>query len=282
MTDSYYAQHGEDQLIEKIIKRLPPTLKPWCVEFGAWDGQHLSNTHYFIKHQEWHGVLIEGNALRFNDLKQTYAQNPHCHLIQQYVGWAGENALDSILAKTNIPLEFDVLSIDIDGNDYHVWEALKEYRPKLVVIEYNSSIPNDLVFIQEANPQINQGNSLLALTQLAESKGYTLYHTTFCNAVYVRNDLMHYLPEAPSTNSILQKSYSKAPRLFQLYDGTLVLSEPFKFRWRKKEVNPYDLQIFPKEERVYGFTPSPKTKWVKFKNKILRHLIQRLNRLISV
>ena len=91
----------------------------------------------------WSGVLIEANKKKFRELQKTYLDVSKAVLINEFVNISGQNTLDEILSKTAIPKEFDFLSIDIDSTDYHIWESLEIYRPKLVVIEFNPSIPNN-------------------------------------------------------------------------------------------------------------------------------------------
>ena len=70
----------------------------------------------------------------------------------------GENSLPEILSKHNIRKDFDFLSIDVDGTDYYIWESLeKKYNPKVVCIEFNPTIPNNIEFIQTASHKIQQG-----------------------------------------------------------------------------------------------------------------------------
>src|SRR5579872_1690072 len=90
-----------------------------------------------------------------------------------------------MLVGTPIPRDFDLLSIDIDGNDYHAWAAVKTYRPKAVVIEFNPTIPNEVDFVQEPVTHLNHGASLAALVRLAREKGYELVSTTLNNAFFV-------------------------------------------------------------------------------------------------
>ena len=276
-SNSYTAQQGEDVIIESIINKLPSSNEYWCVEFGAWDGKHLSNTYFFIAEKQWHSVLIEGDTTRFLDLKKTHADNPRCVLLNAYVDFKGKNTLDNLLSQTPVPQEFDVLSVDIDGNDYHVWESLVNYRPKLVVIEFNQSIPNDIIFIQSPDLNINQGNSLLALYQLAERKGYSLCATTHCNAFFIRNDLMSYLSVSPE--AILKNYKVDAPRLFQLYDGSLGLSNPFDMIWRKHRVGIHDLQVIHQRDRGYGKAQASKNKLLRFKKRVIRIMIRWLETL---
>jgi hypothetical protein len=251
-----YSQNGEDGIIEKIVSLLPPSEK-WCVEFGAWDGKYLSNTYELIANQQWNGVLIEGNPKKFPDLQATHGSNKKAVLINAFISFDGENTLDAILAKTTIPQDFDLLSIDIDGNDYHVWESLTHYAPRLVVIEFNPSIPNDIEFVQERSPRINHGNSLLSLIKLGKQKGYELIATTACNGFFVRKDFFH-LFEIEDNSIASMWDSPDAPRVFQLFDGTLVLSRDFNMIWQDRKVNQYDLQIFPKSIRHFSDSKNAK------------------------
>lgn len=169
-----FSQFGEDGIIEKIFSILPHDCN-WCVEFGAWDGKHLSNTHFIISQKGWSGVLIEADQHKFKALRQTYLENNKVFCINKMVTFDGQNVLDNILPQASIPKDFDLLSIDIDGNDYHVWKSVEHYRPKVVVIEFNNSIPNDIEFVQEANYSANQGCSLLALNNLAKKRGMSCW-----------------------------------------------------------------------------------------------------------
>lgn len=240
-----YSQSGEDGVLEEIFKILPDQ-NNWCVEFGAWDGKHLSNTYNLIKNKGWYGVLIEGSKKRFGELNNTYKGNTNVIAVNKMVDYEGPTSIDSILGQTAIPIDFDLISIDIDGNDYHIWDSIIIYKPKMVVIEFNNTIPNDIEFIQEKNVKVNQGNSLLSLTKLAKTKDYELICVTDCNAFYVRKE---YFPlfqiKDNSVNALFTGTI--APRVFQLYDGTLVLTDKLTLYWQRNiEVNEKNLQIIPK------------------------------------
>ena len=135
-----YSQNGEDGIIEELCRRLE-WKSGWCVEFGAWDGKHLSNT-YNLLCQGWKAVHIEGDQGRFQDLLRTKAAFPdRLHPLCAMVEIQGPNRLDNLLAQTPVPREFELLSIDIDSYDWEVWNSLVNYTPKLVVIECNSALP---------------------------------------------------------------------------------------------------------------------------------------------
>src|ERR1043166_1008960 len=165
-----YSQSGEDGVLERVLDLLPEK-NAWCVEFGAWAGIHLSTVRNLTETRGYAAVLIEADAGRFATLQANVASNPKIIALRRLVGFGADDSLDTILRQTPVPGDFDLLSIDIDGNDYHVWKALSSYAPKVVCVEFNPTIPTDIDFVQPADPSVNQGASLLALTHLAAEKG---------------------------------------------------------------------------------------------------------------
>lgn len=180
-----FSQSGEDGIIARVLEILP-NLNRWCVEFGAWDGIYLSNTRRLILEEAYQAVLIEGSSQKFAKLKQTHGETPGVIPLNAMVGWGESDNLDSLLAATPIPLGFDVLSIDIDGNDYHVWAAVKRYRPKLVVIETNPTIPNAVSQVQPLDGSVVMGSSLRSMIDLGREKGYEPIAYSGVNAYFVR------------------------------------------------------------------------------------------------
>ncbi len=179
------SQSGENGIIEQIFKTIG-TQNKWCVEFGAWDGIKNSNTHSLVGESDWHGVLIEGHENRFLNLRKTYEGNDRANLFNEYVAFdETKNSLDYLLGCTDIPQDYDLMIVDIDGNDWHVWNSLKNYRPRVVIIEHNPTIANDILFIQERNKDVQQGCSLRALVMLGKEKGYELICTTNYNGIFV-------------------------------------------------------------------------------------------------
>jgi hypothetical protein len=183
-----FSQNGEDGIIEELLRRLCIT-NGWVCEFGAWDGVHLSNTFNLIKNKGFKGVFIEGDPVKFKDLLVTCETHANIHPVCNFVDYEEEstNSLDNILKNTDIPNDFDVLSIDIDSYDYQVWKSFKHYSPKIVVIEINSSVdPNNETHIH--NPGVYNSTGFLPMYKLAVEKGYTfVLHTG--NMIFVRNDL---------------------------------------------------------------------------------------------
>ena len=214
-----HSQSGEDGILAKILETLGKKDK-WCVEFGAWDGEHLSNTFNLISTAGYSAVLIEGSRSRSEALAKRFGNNSNVIPVHAFVGFTPADGLDSILAKTPIPKDFDLLSIDIDGNDYHVWEAVS-YTPKVVCIEYNLTIPNEVDFVQPADPTVSQGASLAAIVRLGVTKGYSLVAVTSYNAIFVRSEYFPLFGIADNSLRTLREDTSAVTHVFCGYDGTI-------------------------------------------------------------
>jgi hypothetical protein len=176
-----YSQWGEDGILEKVFEEIGPG--QICVEFGAWDGFHLSNTANLWTHG-WKGVLIEGSQERYRLLKKN-TEGHDVAAICRMVTHSGPDTLEAILRDQGLTDQVDLLSVDIDGDDYYIVESLKKLRPRVIVCEYNPRIP---YFVDlRAEPGSRFGCSVAALMRLATDKGYTLVAITRTNCVFVRN-----------------------------------------------------------------------------------------------
>jgi hypothetical protein len=226
-----YSQNGEDGILTKILEIIGTTDK-WCVEFGAWDGQYLSNTCNFIENLGYSAVLIEASKERFEDLIKRHGKNPKVVALNKLVGHTHEDGLDTILAKTCIPKDFDLLSIDIDGNDYHVWNAMSSYTPKVLCIEFNSSIPTEVDFIQSDHSR-NHGSSLLSLTRLGKKKGYELVAVTYLNAIFVRSEFYPLFQITNNEPRAIREDTSTVTYVFCGYDGTIFLAGNERLLWHE-------------------------------------------------
>ena len=214
-----YSQFGEEGILERCFEIMGEQNK-WCVEFGAWDGIHLSNTCYFIKEKKWSAVQIEGNAKKFEVLKQNFIEFTSALQMLEIVGYTkGKNTIDDILQKTIIPINFDFISIDIDGNDWYVWESMVIYRPRLVIIEFNSTVPNDVIFVQDQDMSVSQGCSLAALIDLGRVKGYELICVHKVNAYFVVEE--EFKKFNISDNSIDAMHANSRGRIWSGFDGTV-------------------------------------------------------------
>lgn len=202
-----HSQNGEDGVLEELIRRLNENPKHlWVCEFGAWDGIENSNTFYFVEKEPTacSAVYIEGCKEQFKEIVKLQERYPNIIAFNEYVIPGSDefspipgkstdpvkeaSTLDSILQRTPIPIDFDILSIDIDSYDYQVWESLQLYKPKIVVIEIISSIqPDRLDYIYGKDPSFI-GTSFMPMYLLGIKKGYKfVLHTG--NMIFVREDL---------------------------------------------------------------------------------------------
>jgi hypothetical protein len=214
-----YSQFGEDGILADLLGRLPSRDK-WCVEFGAYDGVAMSNTCRLIREEDYRAVMIEGDKGRFEQLKQNFRENLRVTMLNQFVDLKA-NSLDEILSRTGIPADFDFLSIDIDGCDFYIWESLNKYRPKIVCIEYNPTIPDGVNFVQAKDFSVTQGCSLEALCVLGRAKGYTLANVTLTNGIFIEDRCFSDMGLATLPPEILRKDKSWVTQIFTGYDGQI-------------------------------------------------------------
>jgi len=245
-----YSQTGEDGVVAKILSLLPE-LDRWCVEFGAWDGIHLSNVRNLVLQEGYGAVLIEGDAGKFEALKRNYAANDRVKPVNAFVGFDAATGLDGILSSSGIPVNFDFLSIDIDGNDYHVWEAVKAYRPKVVCVEFNPTIPSEVDFVQPADPRTQHGSSLLALDRLARAKRYELVCVMPWNAFFVDEKYFAKFEIADNRPQVMRTEQSAVTWLFCGYDGTVHLAGAKTLLWHGIAMDERKMQVLPRVLRTY-------------------------------
>ncbi len=233
------SQNGEDGVIERIFEIIKPKNK-WCVEFGAVDGKMGSNTWNLINNCEWKAVLIEAHPAYFRDLLKRYKNVPRVHTLNVQVNFEGKNTLDEILANFNAPVDVDFVSIDIDGVDYHIWDSMKSYRPRVIMIEYNSRIYSDMSFVQPKDFNIQWGSSLKSIVELGKKKGYELIYADSGNAIFVIKEIFDIFKI--ENEDILDVACEKEQesKFFQMHDGSIVLYD----------VSPKDILLFKKKPKV--------------------------------
>jgi len=245
------SQRGEDGIIEKIFE-IAGVNNRYCVEFGAWDGKLHSNTWNLLKNCGWRGLLIEANEEKFGELEAEYADRNDVSLLNALVGTAGEQTLDAILADVGAPRDLDFLCIDVDGVDWHIWNSLANFTPRLIAIEFNPTVPNDVIFVQDDDASVNQGASLLALVELGKSKGYELIATTEWNGFFVRKEIFPEFGIEDNDINAMHDTANFESRLFQCYDGTLVLAGCKHLLWCDVTIGQEDIQVLPAALRRYG------------------------------
>jgi hypothetical protein len=175
-----FSQSGEDGVIEAIFRVIEPTRR-YSVEFGCGDGVTLSNTRNLLVHHGWSGLLIDGDHDKIEKAKKTYAGN---HRVKVVEAWVYPGNIETLFDQHGVPPDLDLISIDIDSNDYYVWRVMHDYRPKVVVIEYNGSFPPPQKAVVAFHP-LNYfdksdyfGASIQSLYELGKKKGYELVYAS--------------------------------------------------------------------------------------------------------
>lgn len=250
-----YSQFGEDGIIKAILSTLP-SRDSWCVEFGAWDGIHLSNTCRLIREEGYCSVMIEGDPAKASALKANYSQFANVHCLQRWVGF-GDDSIDSILSETPIPQNFDFISIDIDSCDFHIWESIVRYRPKLVCIEFNPTVAIGVDYVQEKSFRAVGGTSLHSLIGLARTKGYELVATTQNNGFFIESGLFTLFDIDDNSETALRKDLTWVSHIMATYDGGFVISGYQGNPWNGLSA-PRMLGSLPAFLR---FFPSPTANW---------------------
>lgn len=268
------SQGGEDGIIRHIMQcvssskhhRLlsPPSEAPWLVEIGSWDGKHLSNS-FSLLHDHlvpWHGLLVEASPVRTQAAQDLYADNARVACV---CALAAPGSFAALLREHGVPDDLDLLSIDIDGGDFHLLAALRPttIRPRLVVVEFNPSVPNCVTYIQADAPGVHKGSSLRALTVLGAEIGYQLVTCTSFNAFLLRADLLPLVPDCPHADLDLDALlFALHPEdmttsMLQTYDGELKYAGVLKLLWADPPVaiNAQQLQALKAKDRKFVYAP---------------------------
>ncbi len=200
-----FSEWGEDGIIQYLINSIPIKEKVF-VEFGV-ENYTESNTRMLLINDNWKGLVIDTNRdhieyIRNDEIYWRYDLTVKCDFITR------EN-INDLISSSGIRGDIGLLSIDIDGNDYWVWEAINGISPRIIVCEYNSifgsdhaiSIPYDSAFQRTKAHYSNLyfGASLPALCALAEKKGYDFCgsNSAGTNAFFVRKDLSDHVRTVP-------------------------------------------------------------------------------------
>ena len=211
-----FSQNGEDGIIQEILYRIGTSTR-YFVEFGVESGIECNCARLALE-EGWRGLFMEAADQDFERLSERYCAYPAVRCVKAIV--TSQN-IETLLAENEVPHDLDMLSIDIDGNDYWVWKAVKRWRPRLVIMEYNPNYPPSKKWVMAENPNHRWrgtsyfGASLASLAALGREKGYTLIGTNSCgvNSFFVRDDLVtsdrfldpsvHYHYTAPGFGSFL-------------------------------------------------------------------------------
>ena len=220
----YFSQNGEDGVVGEIARRLGIEIETF-VEIGAGDGSENNSIHLLLGGAR--GLWVEADQGCVAKIEERFAEHiaeGQLKVVQSLVD--AENVNDT-LRESEMPDEVDFLSLDIDGNDYWVWNALTAISPKILCLEYNAFYGPHISWTKsyEADfkwpgKNIYYGASLKALEKLSRSKGFTLVACDYSgvNAFFVRDDLINETFTGPFV----------AEHLFQPFRGLIGRRPPGK------------------------------------------------------
>lgn len=210
-----YSQCDEDGILQEIFRRIGVGRRTF-IEFGVEHGLECNTTKLLL--DQWQGLWLECEPARVRRARthfKTAIDAGRLRIVEARV--SAEN-VDTLFRDQGMEGEIDLLSIDIDGNDYWVWKAIASVRPRVVVIEYNAALPPPLAVVMAYAPEWSwkgdtySGASLNALGKLGAEKGYRLVGCTLSgvNAFFVRDDLCADHFHAPFT----AEEHYEPPRYF--------------------------------------------------------------------
>lgn len=199
------SQNGEDGIILFLLSLIGCKSRAF-IDIGC--GGYTSNTFNLVANFGFSGLYLDGVEKNIQETQKLFenslgASTKNCAFSTSWI--TTDNINEIIKEKLSYTVntnEVDILSIDIDGNDYWIWDALNIIHPRLIVIEYNASFGQDLSVTIPYNPNFNasdyhvrkwyHGASLRALSTLGEKKGYSLIccESNGVNAFFVRNDVL--------------------------------------------------------------------------------------------
>jgi hypothetical protein len=191
-----FSQWGDDGIIQYLIKKVPD-IKPVFIEFGVEEFEE-SNTRFLLLNNNWKGLIIDGNAdfmhhVRGDDLYWR-------HDLTAVAAFITRDNINGLFISNGFQGKIGLLSIDIDGNDYWVWEKIEAVDPDIVIVEYNAifgsehavTIPYQADFYRTDKhfSDLYWGASLPALVILGERKGYSFIgcNSNGNNAYFVKRE----------------------------------------------------------------------------------------------
>jgi hypothetical protein len=199
-----FSQFGEDGIIQFLVGHVPVPLD--CevfVEFGVEDYTE-SNTRFLLVHDNWRGFVMDGGEGMHEFLRASGLA--WRHHIDARTAFIDRDNVNSLIASAGITDDIGLLSIDIDGNDYWVLEAVDSVSPRILVLEYNATFGKDAAVTVPYDPGFVRGEkhwtwlywgaSLAALARAADEKGYAMVAVNRAgnNAFFVRRDVLGELP----------------------------------------------------------------------------------------
>jgi hypothetical protein len=194
-----FSQWGEDGIIQFLTRNIAIKNRTF-IEFGVEDFSE-SNCRFLLIKDLWHGYVIDGSQGNMDRLRRSYYY--WRYPLKSKVSFITRENIAQLLDESGMDKEVGILSVDIDGVDYHILEALEAWRASIVIVEYNAlfgnkravTVPYDAAFIRARSHSSNLyfGASLLAFERLMHARGYALVgiNGAYSNAFFVQRHLLN-------------------------------------------------------------------------------------------
>ena len=204
------SQNQEDGIVLALLREAGISTRRF-VEIGS--GLSGGNSAFLAREWGWSGLMVDGHADHMTQVGRRFPTS-------RAVGaWVTRDNINELIAQHGFSGEVDLFSLDLDGNDYWIWQSMTACTPRVVVLEYNSAfgaeravtIPYDPTFDRRRQHTMYYGASLAAMTRASAAKGYRLVavEPTGVNAFFLREDLAPHVPACDAR---------RAFRLLEKYD----------------------------------------------------------------
>ncbi|MDK1024630.1 MAG: hypothetical protein QGD92_10410 [Gammaproteobacteria bacterium] len=190
-----FSQHDEDGIIREIFNRIGVTNKTF-VEFGIGNG--LENNSHALLFADWRGLWIEASRRSVNTIRKQFSEIIRTGQLTVVEAFITRDNINSLIVDNFDATEIDMLSIDIDGNDYHVLEAINCINPRLIVLEYNAKFAPPIEYCMDYDESGSWdhddcfGASIKFLENRLHGRGYSLVACgmTGLNCFFVQSELV--------------------------------------------------------------------------------------------
>jgi hypothetical protein len=213
-----FSQWGDDGIIQYLVNKIATT-NNYFVEFGV-ENYTEANTRFLLMNNNWSGLVMDGSADNIDFIKKSDVYWKY-DLIARHAFVTAEN-INELLALENVPPHIGLLHIDIDGNDYWIWKAIKHIKSDIVIVEYNSvfgseravTVPYQSNFQRSKMHYSNlyYGSSLMALCDLAKEKGYSFVgcNSSGNNAYFVLDEKMQHLKAVSAEAGFVSSKFKES------------------------------------------------------------------------
>jgi hypothetical protein len=211
---SRFSEFEEDGILLYLMT-LAGARSRTVVEISAQDGRVCMATNLIVHHR-WRGFLFDGDPVWARDGERFFARHPATRAAPPLVAarWFTRETIDTVLADAGVPAEIDLLSLDIDGVDLHLWSVLEATRPRVLVCEFNNAVPSELALTIPYRPDFDfralppdqamfRSASLAGFVAVSRRKGYRLVgmNALGFNAFFLRDDVLpETFPERPAAD----------------------------------------------------------------------------------